>query len=141
MSRLQCSHLDQESPSVSGGMLIILCRRIFTEATVSVASMVGTPSYASLSLCVCVCVCMCVRVCMRVCVYACVCLCVCMHLCALLITCSATAYFGFLEVCKPKEGETLVVTGAAGAVGSAVGQIAKIKGCRVVGKNRMPSPQ
>lgn len=45
----------------------------------------------------------------------------------------ATAYFGFLELCLPKEGETLVVNGAAGAVGSAVGQIAKIKGCRVVG--------
>ena len=40
----------------------------------------------------------------------------------------------FLDICVPKEGETLVVTGAAGAVGSAVGQIAKIKGCRVVGK-------
>ena len=48
---------------------------------------------------------------------------------------SATAYFGFLELCKPKEGETLVVNGAAGAVGSVVGQIAKIKGCRVVGES------
>ncbi len=46
----------------------------------------------------------------------------------------ASAYFGFLEVCSPKAGETLVVTGAAGAVGSVVGQIAKIKGCRVVGE-------
>ncbi|OYV49095.1 MAG: NADP-dependent oxidoreductase [Acidocella sp. 20-58-15] len=44
-----------------------------------------------------------------------------------------TAYFGLLEVGEPKEGETLVVSGAAGAVGATVGQIAKIKGCRVVG--------
>ena len=50
---------------------------------------------------------------------------------------SATAYFGFLECCCPKEGETLVVNAAAGAVGSAVGQIAKIKGCKVVGKDYM----
>ena len=45
-----------------------------------------------------------------------------------------TSYFGFLDICKPKAGETVVVTGAAGAVGSAVGQIAKLKGCRVVGE-------
>ena len=44
-----------------------------------------------------------------------------------------TAYFGLLTVCAPKSGETVVVSGAAGAVGTAVGQIAKIKGCRVVG--------
>ena len=44
-----------------------------------------------------------------------------------------TAYFGFLEVCEPKEGETVLATGAAGAVGSLVGQLAKIVGCRVVG--------
>jgi len=44
-----------------------------------------------------------------------------------------TAYFGILEVGKIKEGETVLVSGAAGAVGSVVGQIAKIKGCRVVG--------
>lgn len=44
-----------------------------------------------------------------------------------------TAYFGLLKVGQPKAGETVVVSGAAGAVGSAVGQIAKIKGCRVVG--------
>ena len=44
-----------------------------------------------------------------------------------------TAYFGLLDVGAPKEGETVVVSGAAGAVGSIVGQIAKIKGCRVVG--------
>jgi NADPH-dependent curcumin reductase len=44
-----------------------------------------------------------------------------------------TAYFGLLDIGKPKVGETLVVSGAAGAVGSLVGQIGKIKGCRVVG--------
>jgi len=44
-----------------------------------------------------------------------------------------TAYFGLLEVAKPKEGETLLVSGAAGAVGSAVGQIGKILGCRTIG--------
>ena len=38
-----------------------------------------------------------------------------------------TAYFGFLELCDPQPGETVVVSGAAGAVGSLVGQIAKIK--------------
>jgi hypothetical protein len=44
-----------------------------------------------------------------------------------------TAYFGLLDIGKPKAGETLVVSGAAGAVGSIVGQIGKIIGCRVVG--------
>jgi NADPH-dependent curcumin reductase CurA len=44
-----------------------------------------------------------------------------------------TAYFGLLDVLKPKENETIVVSGAAGAVGSLVSQIAKIKGCRVIG--------
>ena len=44
-----------------------------------------------------------------------------------------TAYFGLLDVCEAKAGETVVVSGAAGAVGSYVGQIAKIKGCKTVG--------
>jgi NADPH-dependent curcumin reductase CurA len=44
-----------------------------------------------------------------------------------------TAYFGLLEVCDPQRGETVVVSGAAGAIGMVVGQIAKIRGCRVVG--------
>ena len=44
-----------------------------------------------------------------------------------------TGYFGLLDVGQPQAGETVVVSGAAGAVGQTVGQIAKIKGCRVVG--------
>ena len=44
-----------------------------------------------------------------------------------------TAYFGLLEIGRPKEGETVFISGAAGAVGSLVGQIARIQGCRVFG--------
>ena len=44
-----------------------------------------------------------------------------------------TAYFGLLDICQPRAGETVFISGAAGAVGAVAGQIAKIKGCRVVG--------
>ncbi len=44
-----------------------------------------------------------------------------------------TAWVGLLDICQPKAGETVVVSAASGAVGSAVGQIAKLKGCRAVG--------
>lgn len=44
-----------------------------------------------------------------------------------------TAYFGLMDIAKPKAGETVVISGAAGAVGVVVGQIAKIQGCRVIG--------
>ena len=44
-----------------------------------------------------------------------------------------TAYFGLLDICKPQPGETVVVSAAAGAVGSIVGQIAKIKRCHAIG--------
>ena len=44
-----------------------------------------------------------------------------------------TAYFGLLDICRPQPGETVVVSAAAGAVGSLVGQIARIKRCRAIG--------
>src|SRR5579862_3643205 len=44
-----------------------------------------------------------------------------------------TAYFGLLDLGRPEPGQTVVVSGAAGAVGSVVGQIARVKGCRMVG--------
>lgn len=44
-----------------------------------------------------------------------------------------TAYFGLLEIGKPVQGETVVVSGAAGAVGNVVGQLAKLKGCKAIG--------
>ena len=48
-------------------------------------------------------------------------------------TTSLTAYFGLLDVGQPKQGETVLVSGAAGATGSVVAQIARLKGCRVIG--------
>ncbi len=55
-----------------------------------------------------------------------------MYLSALGIS-GLTAYFGLLDIGRPEPGQTVLVSGAAGSVGSIVGQIARIKGCRAVG--------
>src|SRR6185312_15968319 len=58
------------------------------------------------------------------------------HILGVLGITGLTAYFGLLDIGHPRAGETVLVSGAAGAVGSIVGQLAKIAGCRVVGTTR-----
>lgn len=55
------------------------------------------------------------------------------HLLSVLGIAGLTAYWGFFDIGQPKEGETVVISAAAGSVGTIVGQLAKIKGCRTVG--------
>jgi NADPH-dependent curcumin reductase CurA len=55
------------------------------------------------------------------------------HMMSVYGTTGVTAYFGMLDIARPKEGETVVVSGAAGATGSVAGQIATIQGARVIG--------
>ncbi|HEY1960956.1 MAG TPA: NADP-dependent oxidoreductase, partial [Rhizomicrobium sp.] len=61
------------------------------------------------------------------------------HLLGILGVTGLTAYFGMIDVGRPRPGETVLVSAAAGAVGSIAGQIAKLSGCRVVGTTRSES--
>jgi len=60
------------------------------------------------------------------------------HILGVLGITGLTAYFGMIDVARPRPGETVLVSGAAGAVGSIAGQIAKLNGCRVVGTTGGP---